>query len=140
MSSKTNFHFSIVTDTPAQLSIRNVKFPEKIFDIESSDEVIYSSFTSWTLPSRFLIKNLSSKPVTIEKIDFNIPTVDDIRRLIKVFSVKRENESIVDFHKILVDSPTTVMPFDPISLDPNIEYQIKFSGYMLVGREYSHKY
>lgn len=140
MSSKTNFHFSIVTDTPAQLSIRNVKFPEKIFDIESSNEVIYSSFTSWTLPSRFFIKNLSSTPVTIEKIDFNIPTVDDIRRLIKVFSVKRENESIVDFHKILVDSPTTVMPFNPISLDPNIEYQIKFSGYMLVGREYSHKY
>ena len=37
MSSPTNFYFSICTDIPARISIRNVKFPEKIFDIESDD-------------------------------------------------------------------------------------------------------
>ena len=135
MSSKTNFYFSIVTNTPAQLSIRNIKFPEQIFDIEESSEVVLPSFTSWTMPSRFLIKNLSETPVSIEKIDFNIPDVDDTKRLIKVFSIKRGKELIVDYHEILKVKGRTVMPFSPVSLDSGIEYQIKFSGYQIVGRE-----
>lgn len=124
MASKTNFYFYF--DKPAKVKIKQVKFKEQVFDIDSSKEVMLDGISNWNIPSRFVIKNLSEYPVTLNRINFNVESVDSIKRPIRLENQKREKDIIVD-----LQSFKNKFIFKQLTLEPNVEYSIKFTCYIL---------
>lgn len=124
MASKTNFYFYF--DKPAKVKIKQVKFREQEFDIDDSKEVILNGMSNWNIPSRFIIKNLSEYPIILNRINFNVENVDSIKRPIRLENQKKEKELIVDLQGF-----KNRFIFKKLILEPNIEYSVKFTCYIL---------
>lgn len=124
MASKTNFYFYF--NKPATVKIKQVKFKEQIFDIDDSKTVILNGETNWSIPSRFIIKNLSDYPITLNKINFNVEGVDTVKRPIRLENQKKEKIKIIN-----LENADYKLLFIKMILEPNIEYSVKFSCYLL---------
>jgi hypothetical protein len=111
MSTKTNFHLYLVAQDTCQIKVKHVKFKEHEFSLtQGVNEISFESFTSWSLPCRFIVTSLSDKLINLCDLKYSIPTYDNLKFPIVVES---ENDS----------SP---VPFRQISIVPNSEVSIRF--------------
>ena len=111
MSTKTNFHLYFEAQDTCQIKIKHVKFKEHEFLLsQGANEISLDSFTSWTLPCRLIVTNLSDKPIALHDLRYSIPTYINLKLPVIINS---ENDS----------SP---VPFRQISILPNSEVSIRF--------------
>jgi hypothetical protein len=111
MSTKTNFHLYLVAQDTCQIKVKHVKFKEHEFSLtQGVNEISFESFTSWSLPCRFIVTSLSDKLINLCDLKYSIPTYDNLKFPIVVES---ENDS----------SP---VPFRQTSILPNSEVSIRF--------------
>lgn len=114
MSTKTNFHLYLVAQDTCRLKIKHIKFKEHEFLInKGAQEISFESLTSWTLPCRFVVTNLSDNLIDLYTLRYSIPTHDNIKRPVLVES----KDKLIS---------TTPVLFKKITILPNSEESIRF--------------
>ena len=80
MSTKTNFHLYLVAQDTCQIKVKHVKFKEHEFSLtQGVNEISFESFTSWSLPCRFIVTSLSDKLINLCDLKYSIPTYDNLK-------------------------------------------------------------
>jgi hypothetical protein len=65
MTTPTVFIFGVECSDAAKITIKHIKYHEKEFTVIGNTSIYFESFTSWAMPTRFIINNISSVPVTV---------------------------------------------------------------------------
>ncbi len=111
MSTKTNFHLYFVAQDTCRIKIKHIKFKEHEFLINKGlNEISFESFTSWDLPCKFIVTNLSDVLINLYDLKYSIPTYNNLKLPIVA---KSEDESIP-------------VPFKQIPILPNSKASIRF--------------
>ena len=109
MSTKTNFYLYFDSQDNCQIKIKHVKFKEHEFSlVQGLNEICLESFTSWTLPCRLIVTNLSDKPITLYDLRYSISTYANLKL------------------PVIVHFENNLIPYKQITISPYSQESIKF--------------